>query len=188
MQNRKTSEIKLENNLSPVQHFNKHLYETGESFRNNNMPYYNTIDKYNINNGVESEDSFENKVKNIPKSVKSKQPSTKISHNTLQNVRSPSSKLTINTTPGNRNQKPKTVSIKKDMIKIHSSNPVSIPSNKVKKNDTVNNSNKNEVATLKKEIARLNLENAKLKEQLQNEKNQNIKFKELAEELIKYYE
>jgi hypothetical protein len=44
------------------------------------------------------------------------------------------------------------------------------------------------VKSLKKEIARLNMENAKLKEQLQNERMQNSKFKELAEELVKYYE
>jgi hypothetical protein len=46
----------------------------------------------------------------------------------------------------------------------------------------------NELNVLKKQVAKLTKENTKLKQDLQKEKAQNIKFKELTEELIKFYE
>jgi hypothetical protein len=82
---------------SPVQHFNKHLYETNDDFK---KPSYNTIEKYNSKSDDSPEDSFENRIKNIPKSTKNKLPSAKSQKpNGVLNIRSPSAKNTINTKP-----------------------------------------------------------------------------------------
>jgi hypothetical protein len=186
-------EMRIEYNPSPVQHFNRHLYETNDDF-NFKKPSYNTIDKYNVkadDNTSQGEDSFENRVKNIPKTAKSKQPSSKGVTKPVSGVnivRSPSAKNTI--TGSTKVQKP--INLKKDTLKSPSG--MSTPTLFNKTNKKANESGKlathdvSEMKALKKEIARLNSENSKLKEQLQNERTQNIKFKELAEELIKYYE
>ena len=47
---------------------------------------------------------------------------------------------------------------------------------------------KNEIIHLKNTINRLRIENDKLKKNLQNERRQNKKFRQLTEEIIKHYE
>ena len=47
---------------------------------------------------------------------------------------------------------------------------------------------KNEIIHLKNTINRLRIENEKLKKNLQNERRQNKKFRQLTEEIIKHYE
>ena len=47
---------------------------------------------------------------------------------------------------------------------------------------------KNEIIHLKNTINRLKIENEKLKKNLQNERRQNKKFRQLTEEIIKHYE
>ncbi|MFM7853628.1 MAG: hypothetical protein ACKO96_17330, partial [Flammeovirgaceae bacterium] len=69
-------------------------------------------------------------------------------------------------------------------------------SQNTKRNLTNSNKNSNEINSdqtllienLKNEIKRLNIENEKLKEELDEERKVNLKFKDFAQDLMKFYE
>jgi hypothetical protein len=69
-------------------------------------------------------------------------------------------------------------------------------SQNTKRNLTNSNKNSNEINTdqsqlvenLKNEIKRLNIENEKLREELDEERKMNLKFKDFAQDLMKFYE
>lgn len=104
-----------------------------------------------------------------------------LKNNTVKSI--PKSKSIVKIGNG---QNQKNVSFSKQPSKLNSD----IRDNNINKNskkliDRSSDKNDDDILELKKEITRLNIENQKLKEELNKEREQNLKIKSFAEELVK---
>ena len=154
---------------------------------NNTNKKYNKISNSGSNNSIfNSNKSLKRNNLNNPKKSKS---SSKINYITLNKRNTKNNSIKRNINKSKISQKQNT------SIRSNGNNKNNLYSELDMKNNDFYYGNdydikkyKNEIIHLKNTINRLRIENEKLKKNLQNERRQNKKFRQLTEEIIKHYE